>query len=141
MQTIENDIADYVDVLNTANINQDLIADMIATTISDYVMDFGYRYLSPTQVDSARKLAKSMHLPCFEYTEQARKENYDDEEMTHLFDDILTSSNRYTPAYEANYNSWLEYLYVAFIAHLNVPDPEKREANDALKKILDELKA
>lgn len=141
MQTIENDIADYVDVLNTANINQDLIADMIATTISDYVMDFGYRYLSPTQVDSARKLAKSMHLPCFEYTEQVRKENYDDEEMTHLFDDILTSSNRYTPAYEANYNSWLEYLYVAFIAHLNVPDPEKREANDALKQILDELEA
>jgi hypothetical protein len=39
----------------------------------------------------------------------------------------------------ANYNRWLEYMFVAFIAHLNVPDYD-REANAELKVILDELK-
>ena len=56
--------------------------------------------------------------------------------MTALFNDILSSFGRYTPAYEANYNTWLEYMYIAFIAHINVPDYD-RAANDELKIILD----
>ena len=136
---IEQEIADYVDILNTSNINEDLIADMIATTISDFVIDFGYRFLSTDQVETSRRVAKEQQLPCFDWTERERKEHYEEEEMTQLFNDILSSVGRYTPAYEANYNNWLEYMYVAFIAHINVPDYD-REANDELKVILDDLK-
>jgi hypothetical protein len=44
--SIEQKIADYVDVLNTSSINEDLIADMVATTISDFIINFGYAGLS-----------------------------------------------------------------------------------------------
>lgn len=137
-QRIENEIADYVDILNTSNINEDLIADMIATTINNYVMDFGYSYLSTEQLEMSRRISEEQHLPCFEWTKKERKECFDEDEMTQLFNEILSSSNRYTPAYEANYNSWLEYLYIAFIAHTNVPEYD-REANKQLKLILEEL--
>ena len=137
--TIEEQIADYVDILNTSNINEDLVADMIATTISDFVTDFGYRFLTAEQLQTSRRVAGEMQLPCFDWIERDRKESYEEDEITQLFNDILSSSERYTPAYEANYNKWLEYMYVAFVAHVNVPDYD-REANDELKTILEALK-
>lgn len=136
---IEREIADYVDILNTSNINEDLVADMIATTVSDFVIDFGYRYLNDEQKQTSRRVAEEQRLPCYDWTERERKESFDEEEMTQLFNEILSSAGRYTPAYEANYNTWLEYMYVAFIAHINVPDYD-RAANDELKVIIDELK-
>lgn len=136
---IENEIADYVDILNTSNINEDLVADMIATKISDFVIDFGYKYLQGEQIESSKRIAKEQNLPCYIWTEQKRKEHFDEEEMTCLFNDILSSCGRYTPAYEANYNTWLEYMYIAFIAHINVPNYD-RDANDKLKVILDSIK-
>lgn len=139
VERIENEITDYVDILNASNINEDLIADMIATTISDFVMDFGYRYLLEEQIKASRRVAKEQNLSCFIWTEQERKEHFEEEEMTALFNEILSSSGRYTPAYEANYNTWLEYMYIAFIAHINVPDYD-REANDKLKEVLDSLR-
>lgn len=138
IQRIESEIAEYVDVLNTSNINEDLTADMIATTISDYVIDFGYRYLTAEQIETSRRISREQCLPCFECTKKERKEHFDEDEMTQLFNEILSSTNRYTPAYEANYNSWLEYLYIAFIVHVNAPE-YNREANDELKLILEEL--
>ena len=137
-ERIEDEVAEYVDILNPANINEDLVADMVATTISDFVMDFGYHYLKQDQIDTARRVAKEQRLPCFNYTEKERKEQYDEESITMLFDNILTAAERYTPAYIANYNSWLEYMYVAFVAHINVPDYD-REANDELKVVLTEI--
>jgi len=133
---IETEIADYVNIMRTADINQDLVADMIATAISDFVMDFGYRYLSDEQINVTQKLLTEQHLSDFKAICEERKESFDEDEMSQLFDDILTSSNQYTPAYEANYNSWLEYLYVAFVSSLEIPD-YNQEANDKLKNILD----
>lgn len=138
VERIEKEITDYVDILNTSNINEDLIADMIATTISDFVMDFGYRYLEVEQIQTSQRVANEQKLPCYVWTERERKEHFEEDEMTALFNDILSSSGRYTPAYEANYNTWLEYMYIAFIAHINVPDYD-RAANDELKQILDSI--
>jgi len=115
------------------------VADMVATTISDFVTDFGYRYLSAEQVATARRVSKDHRLPCFNWMEKERKEHYEEEQMTALFNEILDSESRYTPAYEANFNNWLEYMFVAFIANINVPDYD-HEANDTLKIILSDLK-
>lgn len=138
-QRIEEEIANYVDILNPSDINQNLVADMIATTISDFVMDFGYRYLSESQVQTFQREGKNFNIPCLGYNPHQRQEEYNDKEMTELFNDILDSSSRFTPAYEANYNGWLEYMFAAFIANVEVPDFD-REANDELKVILDTLK-
>ncbi len=139
MERIEEQIAKYVDVLSTSNINQDLVADMIATSISDYVIDFGFHYLTKEQVETSRRVAAEQHLACFDWIERPRQECYDEDGMTALFNSILDSESMHTPAYMASYNRWLEYMFVAFIAHLNVPDYD-REANAELKVILDELK-
>ena len=138
-QRIEAEIADYVNILNTAKINESLIADMVATTISDFVMDFGYRYLDPDAVARTRRVSGEQHLSCFEWVEKERTEQLDEDGMTQLFNDILSSTYQYTPAYEASYNSWLNYLYIAFIAFINVPDYD-HEANEKLKTILERLK-
>lgn len=137
-ERIEKEIAEYVNIFNTSSINEDLVADMIATTISDFVMDFGYRYLSTEEVKSARRIAQENHLLAFNWIDRERKEHFDDDEMTALFNQILSSEGQFTPAYDANYNNWLEYMYIAFIAHLNVPEYD-HEANDALKVVLDAL--
>jgi uncharacterized membrane protein YhaH (DUF805 family) len=104
------------------------------------IINFGYAYLTEEQIATSRRVAKEQHLQCFDWTERERKEHFEEDEMTELFNEILSSTARYTPAYEANYNCWLEYMYIAFIAHINVPDYD-REANDELKVVLDELKA
>ena len=134
---IERKITDYVDVLSLNNINEDFVADVIATTISDFVVDFGYCYLQEEQTQSLR--AVSRELPCFDWIDREHKEMYEEGEITALFDDILSSSNQITPAYDANYNCWLEYMYIAFMANVDAPIYDV-EANNALKVILDELK-
>lgn len=138
-QTLETSISPYVDLLNTNNINEELVADIIATTISDFVIDFGYRYLGDEQIATSRRVAKDERLACFDWIDREHKEHYEEDEITAMFDDILSSTELFTPAYEANYNSWLEYMYIAFIAHINVPD-FNREANESLEKILVSLK-
>lgn len=138
-QRIEEEITNYVDIFNPSDINQDLVADMIATTISDFVMDFGYRYLTETQVQTFQREGKSHNIPCLDFNQHVRQEEFNDKEMTELFNTILDSASRFTPAYEENYNCWLEYMYAAFIAHVKVPDYD-REANDELKQIIDALK-
>ncbi len=132
---IEDKIAEYADVLHIANINEDFIADIISTTISDFVVTLGFDYLTEDEKDTLRRVAKEQHLPCFDWIERERKEIYDDEEMTALFDTILSSSATFTPAYESNYNSWLEFMYIAFISNVKVPKYDI-EANNLLKEIL-----
>lgn len=137
---IEEAISDHVDVLNTLAINEPLVADIIATTISDYVTDFGYRYLTPEQNATARNNARDYNLECFDWISRERKETYDSEEMTELFNEILTSARHFTPSYKANYNCWLEHMYIAHIAHDARPDC-KPEANSRLNAVLQRLKA
>lgn len=129
------EITDYADVLNTAFINENLVADIVSTTISDFVTNFGFDYLTEEQKKSARRIAKENRLPAFDWISRERKESYEEDEITDLFNGILNSSDHFTPSYEANYNTWLEFMYIAFIAHINVPDFD-REANDRLKIIL-----
>lgn len=136
---IQTSISNYTDVLNVSNINENLVADMISTTISDFVTDFGFSHLEPERVASARRLASENGLSCFDWISRERQEHYEEADMTRLFNDILDSAEQFTPSYDANYNCWLEFMYIAFIAHINVPEFD-RDANDALRTILDDLK-
>lgn len=138
-ENIESEIAEYTDILNVSKINEELVADIIATKISDFVLDFGFRYYDEGQVASLKSVATSNELPCFKTICQERKEEYEEEEMTTMLNKILNSSSRFTPAYESNYNNWLEYMFIAFISNISVPNYDK-EANDKLKVLLEELK-
>ena len=138
-ENIENEISQYTDVLKTADINQELVADIVATSISDFVMDFGYKNLKRDQIESSKSIAADRKLNCFKSIEQKRQENYDEEAITKLLDDIMEDENEFPPSFMTYYNNWIEYMYVAFIAHLEIRD-YNHEANNRLKAILDELK-
>ena len=137
-QVIEERISKFVDGLDTGIINEDLVADMIATFISDFITNFGYTLLSSEEIASARRVVQTNHLPAFDWIERERKETYEDDELTTLFNDILSSTDQFTPAYDMNYNCWLEYMYIASVAHINVPDYD-REANEKLKVLINEF--
>ena len=139
MESIEQEIADYTNILKVSSINEDMVADMIATKISDFVLDFGFQYQSDEQIQVLRRVADEWNLPCFKTIGEERKEEYEEDEMTSLLNEILNSASRFTPAYEANYNAWLEFMFIAFISNINVPNYD-RESNEKLKVLLDEMK-
>ena len=138
-EAIENEIEPYTDVLGVKNINEKLVSDIVVTKINDFIMNFGYDYLTPEQVETSKHVAAEYELDCFKTIEQKRPENYDEQNLTQLLDKILTDENEFSSSFMTFYNSWLEYMYVALVAHLNVPD-YNHEANNKLKAILDELK-
>lgn len=143
---IETEISPYVDILNIAGINEDLVADAISTTICDFVMDFGYRYLDNDKKAQVNRIVGEQHIGIFQRTANfqaagmPRKESYTEDEMTALFNSILNSARRFTPAYEENFDAWVKYMYLSHIVNLNIPDFD-REANTLLKEILESLKS
>lgn len=136
---IENEIAQYTDVLDLSTINQFRVADIVATFISDFVMDFGYQHLTPEQVASAKHISENRQLDCFKSIEMVRQENYGEAAITQVLDNILANDDQFAPSFTDTYDKWLDYMYVAHIAHLEVKD-YNHEANNKLKVILDELK-
>ncbi|MBQ3844733.1 MAG: hypothetical protein II817_07155 [Bacteroidales bacterium] len=137
-ERIEKEIEQYTDVQKTGNINEDLVADLVATTISDFIMDFGYHYLEKERIENSKRISNENKLPCFNYIGRERQESFDETAITEMFNEILTYEGRYTPSFINNYNNWIEYMYVALIAYLQVPEYD-HEANAELKTILDEL--
>lgn len=135
---IEQEIAGSTDILDASKINQNLTADLISTAISDFVLNFGYNRLSEEQLTTCRRVSAEHNLPCFDWISRERRETYDEDAITELCNDILNSDKQFTPAYEAHYNNWLEYMYLAHIAHLNVPEYDV-EANDELKTIIENI--
>lgn len=131
-------IAEYVNVVSVFTINESLIADIMASTINDFVIDLGYDLLNQEDIQKARHIAKDRHLAAFNYIEKERKSTFDEDELTALFDELTSEPKGLTTAFEDNYYSWLEYMMVSFIAHLAVPEYD-HEANEALTKIINEL--
>lgn len=131
-------IAEYVNVVSVFTINESLIADILASTINAFVIDLGYHLLEAGEVDKARQIADKRHLPTFNYIEKERPSTFEEEELTAMFDELTSNPKAMTTAFENNYYSWLEYMFVSFITHLNIPDYD-HEANEQLTKILNEL--
>ena len=131
-------IAEYVNVVNVFSINESLIADILASTINSFVIDLGYHLLDADEVNKARQIAEKRHLAAFNYIEKPRPSTFEEEELTAMFDELTSSPKALTTAFENNYYSWLEYMLVSFITHLNIPDYD-HEANEQLTKIINEL--
>ena len=117
------------------------VADIIATIINDFVMDFGFSYMSDEQKNSARRINEREHLNCFKCIAQPRDEDYfnNDEKTARLFGDSIEDEGRVPEYFNNLYFSWQEYMYIAFVANINVPDYD-RAANEKLKILLDKLR-
>ena len=131
-------IAEYVNIINIYTINESLVADILSSTINHFVINLGYELLSADDRANAHKVATQYQLPIFDYIEKQHTSSFEEEELTALFDDLTDNPKAMTVSFEDNYYSWLEYMYVSFIAHLDVPDYDK-EANRKLSEIINNI--
>jgi hypothetical protein len=128
-------IAEYVNVINIYTINESLIADILSSTINAFVIDIGYSRLVVDDIKEARKVAEQYMLPVFDYIDKDHKSHFDEDELTALFNELTDNPKALTTAFEDNYYTWLEYMFVSFIAHLDVPEFD-HAANEALSEII-----
>ena len=128
-------IADIVDVVAIGTTNINLISDMLVSTINDFVMDLGFSTLTEEQIASTKHIGEERNLHIFDYICRDTPARYSDEELTNLFNDMTTKPNILIPSFEENYNKWVEYMIISFIAHLEIPDYD-HAANEALEVIL-----
>ena len=131
-------IAEYVNVIFIFKINESLVADILSSTINRFVIDLGYELLTADDRSNARRVATQYQLPIFDYIEKQHTSHFEEEELTALFDELTDNPKAMTVSFEDNYYSWLEYMYVSFIAHLDVPDYDK-EANRELTEIINNI--
>lgn len=132
-------IAEYVNVVNIHTANESLLADILASLINDFVLDFGFEYLSNEDKENAEKICKSKNIPAFDYICKEVTPVFDEEAITRMFNDMSTNPQALLPSFDDNYNKWLEYMFISFVAHMNVPDYNP-EANKVLAEILDNLR-
>ena len=135
---LEQLIAEYVNVMNVSNVNELMVADILASTISEFVTDLGFSRLSQHQKDNAKRIAQEFNLPIFNYVGRDRKMSYTEEELTKLFDDMICNPKAITSSFENNYYSWVEYMIISHIVHLQVPEYDIEE-NSKLSVMLDKL--
>lgn len=133
-------IATFTNILSVANINESLVADILAGIISDYVTNLGYNYLTVDQLADVEKIKNKYNLPIYRYLGQEEKSIYEPEELTAIFDRSVNrrNSEALSFSFENNYNRWKEYMFVSFVSDVAIPDYDP-VANDKLKNILNKL--
>ena len=131
-------IADYVNVIDVFSINESLVADILASNINGFIINLGYKLLSNEDIANARKVAQQEMLPVFDYIEKEHKSAFEEDELKVLFDELTDNPKAMTASFENNYYMWQEYMFITFIAHLDVPDYD-REANRQLSEIINNI--
>lgn len=132
-------IAEYVNVVAIHTANENLLADMLASMINNFVLDFGFSWLSDEEKAKAKKTCEKYNIPAFNYISKELPATFDEAALAALFNEMSSSPKALLPSFEDNYNKWLEYMFVSYVAHLDVPDIDP-EANNLIKMLLDSIK-
>ena len=132
-------ISDYVNVIDIHAANESLISDILADVIQDFVLDFGFEYLSDEEKASAKKVCQNRKIPAFNFIEKEMQEIVGEAGLTALFNEMSTNPKALLPSFEDNYHKWLEYMFISFVATLEIPDYDP-EANMVLEVLLKKIK-
>lgn len=132
-------ISDYVNVIDIHAANESLISDILADVIQDFVLDFGFEYLSDEEKASAKKVCQNRKIPAFNFIEKEMPEIVDEVGLTALFNEMSTNPKALLPSFEDNYHKWLEYMFISFVATLEIPDYDP-DANMVLEVLLKKIK-
>ncbi len=133
-------IAEFVNVIQISSAYESLLADMLASIINDFIIDFGFKYLDPNIIEKAKIVCEKRGIPAFKYICKDVPATYSEEDLTAMFDKMSTSPHSLLPSFDNNYNCWLEYMFISFIAHLDLPKIEDREANAEIDEIITKVK-
>ena len=128
-----------VDVMNIHTTNESLLADILASMMNDFILDFGFKYLPQEAVEKVERICKGAKLPAFDYICKEEKSVFEEEDMANMFNDIAKKPQAILPSFDNNYHKWLEYMFISFVAHLNVPDYDY-QANESLSHIINAVK-
>ena len=101
-------------------------------------MDFGFKYLSAEEKNKAQSICEKNNIPAFRYICKQMSEYYEEEELTAMFNEMFENPQALLPSFDDNYNKWIEYMFVSFVAHLDIPEYD-HDANEALAKILNHI--
>ena len=123
--------------------NENLLADILSSTINNFVLDFGFKWLADDEKTKAKALCDKYNIPAFNYIMKELPATFDDAALAAMFNEMISSQkdrdNALLPSFEDNYNKWKEYMFISFVAHLDVPDIDP-EANNSIKTLLDSIK-
>ena len=133
-------IAEYVNVVSIHTAKENLLADILASMINNFVLDFGFSWLTDEEKDKARKTCEKYNIPAFNYICKEMPATFDEAALAAMFNEMSSSPKALLPSFEDNYNKWLEYMLISFVAHLDMPDIDP-EANNMIKMLLDSIKA
>lgn len=134
-----NAIAEYVNVVNIQTATKELLADILASIINGFVLDFGYQYLSDDTKCKTERLCKTRNIRAFNYICQELPAVCEEEALTKMFNEMSTSPKALLPSFEDNYNKWIEYMFISFLTNLDVPEYD-HQANQLLSEIIENIK-
>lgn len=134
---LENAIAEFVNVMNVAQSNIATVADIMASIINDFVMDLGYSMRSDDELSSANRIIDDnpMRFDPLSHVDKPVQHQFDEEDLTNLFNRLYANPDAMTPAFENNYFRWIEFMIVSFLLKGDIIDYDVA-ANERLGKIL-----
>lgn len=132
-------IADFVNVIDIHSANETLLADMLASYINNFVLDFGFSWLSEEEKEKAKKICEKYNISAFNYILKELPVSYDEAALAAIFNEMSSNPKALLPSFEDNYNKWLEYMFISFVAHLDIPDFDP-EANKKIEELLESIK-
>ncbi len=135
---IADRIRSEVNVANVANIKESLVADIMSSTINNFVKDFGYSYFDEATLAKVKNIVELNSLPVYRYIGREQQATYSRDELAHMFEVAFEFGSALTESFDNRYNEWLEYMTVGFVAHLKQSDLPA-EVNRALGDLLDKI--
>lgn len=133
-------IAEYVNVLDVHSANENLLADILASMINNVILDFGFSWLTDEEKERAKTICEKYNISAFNYILKELPATYDEVSLASMFDEMSSSPKALLPSFDDNYNKWIEYMFVSFIAHLDIPNDINPEANRQMKELLENIK-
>ena len=101
-------VSKYTDIIKIVPTYESLIADILADTINNFVLNIGYDNLSEEQISSARVVAQTNHLPVFKYIDTPLPLLTEEESLTAMFSSLNDNPNALMLSFEQTYNRWKE---------------------------------
>ena len=135
---IADRIRSEVNVANVANIKESLVADIMSSTINNFVKDFGYSYFDEATLSKVKNIVELNSLPVYRYIGREQQATYSRDELAHMFEVAFEFGSALTESFDNRYNEWLEYMTVGFVAHLKQSDLPA-DVNRALGALLDKI--
>lgn len=135
---ISQKLSPFVDAISVPHQILDMIADTTAEIINDFVVTFGYNYYSAQKIMDIKQINEKNNLYLSFDQDSQNGCQMTTDQLSVLFDEIRpteeNSSLSSLPSF-VNYNKWIEYLLISFIASYDVPNYDV-EANKHLGTLL-----